>query len=198
MLFDYCSIEDSSTCYSCERFNIVCTDNTSCFFDYKRRTQTKCNHTMFDNILVTMLIFHVLRMYRNISNTILTMKKKIILTAIIGIAIAGLSIFGTSCVSQRTVRDLVAQHALELNQVNNQLSQANNELLKQTAMLDSLLPLVGQVETIIEVQERIVDNTDSLVIINNNMLRMLHRVEWNTDTILNILRGDYPFFDDKF
>jgi len=119
--------------------------------------------------------------------------------ALIGLSLCLASLLlNTSCVSQRTVRDLVAQHTLELHQVNNQLTQANDELIRQTEMLDSLMGLPEQIREVIITQDRIIDNTDSLVIINNNMLRMLHRVEWNTDTILNILRKPTTLFDDKF
>ena len=119
--------------------------------------------------------------------------------ALVGLSLCLASLLlNTSCVSQRTVRDLVAQHTLELHQVNNQLTQANDELIRQTEMLDSLMGLPEQIREVIITQDRIIDNTDSLVIINNNMLRILHRVEWNTDTILQLLRSEPTLFDDKF
>ena len=124
------------------------------------------------------------------------MKYKLTIIAVIALAVMVTTC--TSCTSNRQVQRLKAQHVQELHNVNNQLTQANDELLKQTEMLDSLMGLPAQVDTIVRHTERIIDNTDSLVIINNNMLRMLHRVEWNTDTIIRILR-QYPiFFDDKF
>ena len=133
--------------------------------------------------------------------------------ALIGLSLCLASLLlNTSCVSQRTVRDLVAQHTLELHQVNTQLDKATTELLyqtdilnrqtyvlnKQTFMLDSLMPLVGLVDTIFSHTETIVDHTDSIIRMNHQILRQLHRIEWNTDTILNILRTPTTLFDDKF
>jgi len=125
------------------------------------------------------------------------MKWSIKLITIAVIALSVIVTTCTSCTSQRQMNNLIAQHTLELHEVNAQLSTANEELIRQTAMLDSLMGLPEQIREVIITQDRIIDNTDSLVIINNNMLRRLHRIEDNTDTIIQILR-QRTVFDDKF
>jgi len=127
------------------------------------------------------------------------MKWSIKLIAIAIIAISVIVTTCTSCTSQRQMNNLIAQHTLELHEVNTQLSTANEELVRQTAMLDSLMGLPEQIREVIITQDRIIDNTDSLVVINNQMLRRLHKIENNTDTILDILRTKGTFeFQDTF
>jgi len=108
------------------------------------------------------------------------------------VVIAALAFLTSCCNSTRLQR----KHTNEVKAFNEQISGLNSELQRQTAMLDSLQGLPAKVETIIEIQERIVDNTDSLVIINNRMLQMINGISFDTDTIKRILRNEK--FNDIF
>jgi len=107
-------------------------------------------------------------------------------------AIVALAILTSCCNSTRLQR----KHTNEVKAFNEQISGLNSELQRQTAMLDSLQGLPAKVDTVIRHTERIIDNTDSLVIINNRMLQMLHGISFDTDTIKRILRNEK--FNDIF
>lgn len=86
--------------------------------------------------------------------------------------------FGVSCCSKHK---LIKQHNLELKELNDTLS-------KQTKLLDSLSTIPPKIDTVIKHTERIIDNTDSLVKLNNQMYNKILQIKFDTDTIKNIIR----------
>ena len=104
----------------------------------------------------------------------------------LAIIFGSLAVTTSCCNSSRLQR----KHTNEVKAFNEQINGLNNELQRQTAMLDSLQGLPVKVDTVIRHTERIIDNTDSLVIINNRMLQMLHGISFDADTIKKILRSE--------
>ncbi len=113
------------------------------------------------------------------------MKYKLTLITLIVLCFTLLA--STSCCSKRKLQK---QYNENLELLNNSIDSLNNQLHYQTVILDSLSTIPPKIDTIVELQYRIIDNTDSLVKTNNTILNTLRNVKADTDTIKYILRND--------
>ena len=90
-----------------------------------------------------------------------------------------------SCCSKRK---LERKHLAEIEGFHRTISEQGEIIRYNKMMLDSLSSLPPKVDTLIKHTQIIIDNTDSLVRINNEMLIKLRLIKFDTDTIKSILR----------
>ena len=97
---------------------------------------------------------------------------------IIGLLLLGGGLFGGSAYQKnkcdQELQEVLEQSSVKIDSVKTDLNLANLKL-------DSLQSLPAKIDTVIEVQTKIVERTDTLILINRDILM-------NTDTIKNELR----------
>ncbi|MCL2028255.1 MAG: hypothetical protein FWG79_07185 [Bacteroidales bacterium] len=95
-----------------------------------------------------------------------------------------------SCCSKRR---LEKKHLAEVTKFHQTIANQKELLESANFKLDSLMSVPAKIDTVIKHTQIIIDHTDSLVRINNEMLMRLRGIQFDTDTIKSILRSGNRF-----